>query len=135
MEGFDLVFTQNPEILWVALAAIVSFPVLLLLNRGRRSRSKPDAIARTKDSKVAHTGVHETQLELVTKRPLQTTEDAHVPLDDVPSDVDARETGSAPTTPAARPHTVDEIQRHEPKALSSALANTTAKSIFYPSVG
>ena len=49
--------------------------------------------------------------------------DARAPADDLPADLETRAKGSAPVT-ATKPHTLDEIQRHEPKALSSALANT-----------
>jgi fused signal recognition particle receptor len=49
--------------------------------------------------------------------------DRAIPGSDLPGDLAARPGGSAPVTPT-RPHTLDEIQRHEPKALSSALSNT-----------
>lgn len=49
---------------------------------------------------------------------------ARAPQDDVPADVAVREEGSASTSAAVRPHTIDEIQRKPLKPLSSALEKT-----------
>jgi fused signal recognition particle receptor len=46
------------------------------------------------------------------------------PGDDVPADLAARTNDSIAPDPSVRPHTTEEIQRHEPKALASALQNT-----------
>ena len=46
------------------------------------------------------------------------------PSDDVPPDLSALESTSIPRDQSVKPHTPEEIKRHEPKPLSSALANT-----------
>jgi len=46
------------------------------------------------------------------------------PRDDAPADLAARTAESIPQDLSVPPHTTEEIQRHEPKALASALQNT-----------
>jgi fused signal recognition particle receptor len=126
VENLTQLFSENPILVWLLVAAVVIAAIFLF----GRSRSRGPSIDRPADrlsspeAPTFRTGPHETQIDLVSTRPPGPVEDQRIPKDDVPPDLEALPGGSQKRDPSVQPHTVNEIQRHEPKLLSLALENT-----------
>jgi fused signal recognition particle receptor len=143
MDAADTLFSGNNIYL---IAGLLVFIVLLLgaitaIRRTRVRGAKARAVQQALQDSSAAPDISQNRLtadrspaeaDLRVVQPQKTTTPAglvHAPADDVPEDLATRIPTSIPQDPTQRPHTTEEIQRHEPKALSSALSNTRS-SVF-----
>jgi fused signal recognition particle receptor len=125
------------------LAGIVVFAVFL---RGIRKSNRADELRAGEipepppESMLpgmgANPGVDRTTAQSGRERGIDVVTQGPSPGDDIPADLAARPLGGLKEDPSVRVHTLEEIQRKEPKSLDSALANTRSsffgriKSIF-----
>lgn len=125
-------FLANNPTLLIVIGVVVLLVAGLIV--GRMIRQGPAA---------PRPRAHESNVELLSSQDIGTDkvtagrsqvaepigEAVLAPGDDVPADVTARDEGSAPVDSQRATHTLEEIQRHEPRRLDQALANT--RSSFF----
>jgi fused signal recognition particle receptor len=101
---------------WIAGVLFILFALVLVVwrfrarGRARGPTSPPKGVPSAKLPPI-----HESAIDLAIRTPQR---------DGLATDLAARTSESIPQDTRVRPHTTEEIQRHEPKALSSALQNT-----------
>ncbi|RYZ77090.1 MAG: signal recognition particle-docking protein FtsY [Proteobacteria bacterium] len=143
MDAADSFFSGNNIyiVLGILVLLVVFAGIIVAVRRGRSRNAQARVIQQALQDTSAVPDLLNDRLsgerspadaDLSVVQPVRETSPAtklRAPGDDVPGDLAARDSKSIPPDPSQKPHTTSEIQKHEPKALSSALSNTRS-SVF-----